>query len=234
MNITLLCTIVLTTSSLLFGARVAPTPRAAGTDRPYTISLQRSKTESNLLGTGARSRRIAVAPVKPETRTLIVYDAEIHQAAAVDDLDELKYLLAQSPEILDLCDKATGNTPLHAAVIAEHTKIVCYLLAQDAARDIINNTGKLAEDLVTTPEMQAIFINDQRIRDAGTVSAAQQYEVLRSMVQMTHASDTHSQFGSPRPETTTVADTREKRWSGKVTAETVGIADNKKDCCVIQ
>ncbi len=189
MNKTLFFTIVLITNSLLFGARVAPTPRAA--DRPATSvpitrqsRLQRGRTEGDLLGTKPRSRRIAVALVEPETRTLIVYDAEIHQAAAVDDLDELRHLLIINPTMLNFRDKETGNTPLHAAVIAGYPRIVRYLLEQNADRDIANDTGMLAAELATTAEIKKIFINDQRIRDMGAAVAEQQDRKIRELFQI--------------------------------------------------
>ena len=99
-------------------------------------------------------------------RMIVKYDADVH---ALDDegrmplhssagsltarmnqnVTVLQYLLEDVGKSRDInVQDSSGNTPLHAAVIAEHSAAAKYLIEKGADMDITNNRGNKPGDLI--------------------------------------------------------------------------------------
>ncbi len=87
-----------------------------------------------------RRRMFVILLVLTSTQVGIAIGAEIHVAARGGNLDQVSALLTAAPESIDLADNK-GQTPLHLAVIGNHTRTARHLIQQGAALDIKDNSG---------------------------------------------------------------------------------------------
>lgn len=69
--------------------------------------------------------------------TMLAKAAEIHDASQQGDIDAVKKLLEESPELIDLEDE-TGHTPLHYAAVGGQTEVARFLLSKGADVNALN------------------------------------------------------------------------------------------------
>ena len=172
MQLTLLCTVILTTSTLLFGAQVTP----ISPTRLYqaTIANDAALVEK-LLTKGANCFDQSGAT-----------EAPIHAAARLKYCAIVKLLIWYEPTCINAIDNA-GNTPLHVAVIAGDMPIIDYLLDQGANKEIVNNDNRYAEELITTLEIQNIFTTNEGRRKIYAAKAEEQCRKISALLQTTRS-----------------------------------------------
>ncbi len=237
MNITLLCTIVLTTNTLLFGASIAPEDTAMKTGaeaatiparletslpRSRNAKLRRTQTDSDLLRKTKTRMHRGPAVVAPETSATTPYTTAIHQAAERGDLATLQGILTDTN--INLQDETTGDTPLHIATAADHVHLVQYLLDWNADRKATNNDRMRAEELATSLAIQAIFNQDKLRRERRDIMAAEQHAALMAMVRMTRGNGARTESD---------ASGKVVRLDGLDNNGTGLPVDDKPGCCVI-
>ena len=93
--------------------------------------------------------------------SLIIHNAawagEIHIAAVTGDLDQIRALVADNPNIVGAVDEETGMTPLHYAVIGFQKGAVALLLSMGANPNVKDKDGR------TPLEMAEIMGNKEII-----------------------------------------------------------------------
>ena len=87
----------------------------------------------------------------------IANSGEIHSAAAKGDLQKVKALLKDNPELIVSADRG-GQTPLHSAAFRGQKNVVKLLLAYKANVNAKNNDGK-------TPLYYAVKEGNQHVAE---------------------------------------------------------------------
>ncbi|ORX38897.1 ankyrin repeat-containing domain protein [Kockovaella imperatae] len=81
----------------------------------------------------------------------------LHEAVLTNDLDTIKALLDQSPELIDVKDD-TGNTALHLAVDRGYIAIVEFLLMRHADLSVQDEDGQTPLDIATMLDRTEIIM----------------------------------------------------------------------------